>query len=94
MIVATYHPSRPLSARQTDIMRLLSRGYTRAQAASMLGVTASTVRTHLDMAIAKLGARSTTHAVAIYTAVSGESPWDNAMVTESTGGPAPITGLT
>jgi DNA-binding CsgD family transcriptional regulator/tetratricopeptide (TPR) repeat protein len=46
-----------LTARQVDVLRLLSRGYTNAQIASELVVSARTVDSHVAAVLAKLGAR-------------------------------------
>jgi DNA-binding CsgD family transcriptional regulator/tetratricopeptide (TPR) repeat protein len=46
-----------LTARQVDVLRLLSRGFTNAQIASELVVSARTVDSHVAAVLAKLGAR-------------------------------------
>lgn len=48
----------PLTARESDVLRLIARGFTSAQIASQLGVKATTVRTHTARLFGKLGARS------------------------------------
>ncbi len=46
-------------------MSLLAEGHTSAEAARALGVSEDTVQTHVRRSMAKLDARSRTHAVAI-----------------------------
>jgi len=53
-----------LTRRETDVIRELARGRSRAQAARALRISEHTLRDHLDSLRRKLGARSTTHAVA------------------------------
>jgi len=52
-----------LTARQVDVLRLLSRGYTNAQIAGELVVSARTVDSHVAALLAKLGARDRREAV-------------------------------
>jgi len=61
-------PSAPagqpsLTARQVDVLRLLSDGRSTAEIASMLGVTPITVRNHAQAAMDRLGARTRLEAV-------------------------------
>ena len=53
-----------LSPRETDTLRLLALGYSRAQAADALSISEHTLRVYLESARFKLGAANTTHAVA------------------------------
>ena len=53
-----------LSAREMDVMSLLSQGLRHKEMAERLGISVTTVRTHLERACAKLSANSRTEAVA------------------------------
>lgn len=55
---------RNLSPRETDTLRLLALGYSRAQASDALSISEHTLRVYLESARFKLGAANTTHAVA------------------------------
>lgn len=59
-----------LTARQVDVLRLLSQGRSTAEIASALGVQAVTVRNHAQAAMDRLGARTRLEAV-ILAARSG-----------------------
>jgi len=52
-----------LTAREVDVLRLLARGLTYAQAASELCMSVNTAATHLKNAYRKLGVRSAAGAV-------------------------------
>ncbi len=52
-----------LTAREADVLRLLARGCTYAQAAARLGMSAHTVRTHVKSAYRKLGVHTAAAAV-------------------------------
>lgn len=56
----------PLTARQRVILELLSEGLVAKQVARYMGVSVQTVKWHLTRIRRSLGARNTTHAVAIY----------------------------
>ena len=60
------HPC-PLSAREVDVLKGLSRGMVYKQIASELGLSTSTVRTHLHNIYGKLGAMDRAQAVLIAT---------------------------
>lgn len=67
---ADLDPDRPspcrLSARELEILELIAgEDLSGKQVAIRLGLSASTVRTHLANAAAKVGARNTLHAVVI-----------------------------
>ena len=57
-------PQKPLSPRETDTLRMLAMGYSRAQAADAMTISEHTLRVYLEGARNKLGALNTTHAVA------------------------------
>lgn len=52
-----------LTAREIDVLRLLSLGYTHASAASRLGLSAHTVTSHVKKIYAKLGVHAAGAAV-------------------------------
>jgi DNA-binding CsgD family transcriptional regulator len=52
-----------LTPRETDILRLISRGYTYARAAERLGLSAHTVASHIKKIYRKLGVHSAGAAV-------------------------------
>jgi DNA-binding CsgD family transcriptional regulator len=52
-----------LTARETEVLRLLARGRTYAQAAAELGMSAHTAATHVKNAYRKLDAHSAAAAV-------------------------------
>jgi HD-GYP domain-containing protein (c-di-GMP phosphodiesterase class II)/DNA-binding CsgD family transcriptional regulator len=55
----------PLSRRELQVLTLLARGASGDGAASALGLTPATIRTHLRTASSKLGAHTRAHAVAL-----------------------------
>jgi len=52
-----------LSPRETEILNAISRGYTYAETAKLMGVSATTVHTHLKRVYRKLSVNSKTEAV-------------------------------
>ena len=54
-----------LTRRQREILQLLANGESTTVAARELGLSEETVKTHIKNALARLGARNRTHAVAI-----------------------------
>lgn len=54
-----------LTRRQREILQLLANGGSTVAAARELGLSEETVKTHMKNALARLGARNRTHAVAI-----------------------------
>lgn len=54
-----------LTRRQREILQMLADGGSTANAAGRLGLSEETVKTHTKYALARLGARNRTHAVAI-----------------------------
>ena len=59
-----------LTARETDVLRLLTEGKANKQIAADLGIGENTVRTHVSSILAKLGMQSRTQA-ALYAAQIG-----------------------
>ena len=52
-----------LTAREADILRLIARGHTYAQAAARLGISLHTVAAHIKKAYRKLGVHSAAAAI-------------------------------
>lgn len=59
----TEAPATPLTRRETQVVELIAQGHTNARIAKRLGVQVSTVRTHVERLLEKLGARSRAEAV-------------------------------
>lgn len=59
------HNHPPLTAREQDVVRLVSRGYSAKQIALELAIAPRTVDSYLEHAKAKTGARNRNHLVAI-----------------------------
>ncbi|MEM0990952.1 MAG: LuxR family transcriptional regulator [Pseudomonadota bacterium] len=59
------HPTRPLSNREKDAVRLIADGLSRGKAAERLGISENTFRVYIDSARHKLGALNIPHAVAL-----------------------------
>jgi DNA-binding CsgD family transcriptional regulator len=57
------HPVPRLTSRQTDLLHLVAAGYTNTQIARRLGLSAGTVRTHLEHIYGRLQVSSRTAAV-------------------------------
>ncbi len=55
---------KSLSPRETDSVRMIALGYSRAQAADALSISEHTLRVYLESARFKLGAVNTTHTIA------------------------------
>jgi len=58
-------PSPELSARETEILRLIANGQTNKQIATRLGISEGTVRVHASNVFAKLGCSDRAQAVAV-----------------------------
>jgi DNA-binding NarL/FixJ family response regulator len=58
-------PQIPLTARQRELLRLVSEGMTNRQIASELGISESTVKNHLHHVFARLGVASRSQAIAV-----------------------------
>lgn len=59
-----------LSAREREVMHLLAHGLSSAEVAERLHISHPTVRTHLQNAMRKLGARTRAHAIGILAGTS------------------------
>ncbi len=57
-------PLAPLTARELECLRWVGAGHTDGQIAAMMGISTTTVKTHVDGARHKLSARTRAHAVA------------------------------
>ena len=57
--------ARPLSQREREVLRLLALGGDGPQIAAQLVLSPATVRTHVNNAMRKLGARTRAHAIAL-----------------------------
>jgi DNA-binding NarL/FixJ family response regulator len=53
----------PLTAREQEVLQVMTRGLPAEEAATRLGISPATLRTHLKHAMAKLGARNRVEAV-------------------------------
>jgi DNA-binding CsgD family transcriptional regulator len=69
-VTAVTLPSRRLTAREREVLRLVERGRTNSEIAWRLGIRRPTVARHLSNAMDKLGAESRTHAVVIHGATT------------------------
>lgn len=58
-------PAAVLTARETDVLRLVATGHSNKRAAAVLGIGESTVKTHLLKIFEKLGATDRTRAVTL-----------------------------
>jgi two-component system, NarL family, response regulator len=58
-------PATDLSARETEILRMIANGQTNKQIASRLGISEGTVRVHASNVFAKLGCSDRAQAVAV-----------------------------
>jgi DNA-binding CsgD family transcriptional regulator len=63
MMIGTLAEAAPLTPRESDVLRLIARGYTYAQVANRLGVSVHTVTSHIKSTYRKLGVRSGAAAV-------------------------------
>ena len=56
-----------LSDRESDILQLVTEGYTNVQIASLLSISKNTVKTHINNIFNKLGVNDRTQAAVIAT---------------------------
>jgi NarL family two-component system response regulator LiaR len=73
-VMATDRPEK-LSGRETDVLRLLARGYANKHIARDLDIAEKTVKTHVSSVLGKLGVQSRTQA-ALYAGRVGLVPLD------------------
>jgi two-component system response regulator DesR len=64
-LTAVRHPASPLTARETEVLRLTAEGAGAAEVARKLGLSAGTVRNYITSAMTKLDARNRVDAVRI-----------------------------
>jgi len=64
-LLGVRYEGTPLSQRERAVLRLIARGYTGPETAKKLHVSPTTVKTQLRVARARLGARTTAHAIGI-----------------------------
>lgn len=57
--------NNPLSIREQQILNLMKDGYYYKEIADKLGISIHTIKTHVRLAIARLGAKNSTHAIII-----------------------------
>ena len=68
MTMTRFDPPRSearITAREREVLQLVAEGYSTAEIARALWITEDTVRTHIKRTLARLGARTRAHAVAI-----------------------------
>lgn len=63
--MAVYFACDALTARETDVLRLVALGNSNRRVAQELGIAEETVKAHMSGLMAKLGANDRTHAVTI-----------------------------
>ncbi len=66
----------PLTEREREVMTLVASGLQSVDMGEHLSLSPDTVRSHVQNAMAKLGAHTRAHAVAI-ALVSGQITWEN-----------------
>lgn len=74
--IAERPPGARLSSREREVLQLLANGLSGEAVADALYLSGDTVRTHVRNAVAKLGAHSRAHAIAI-ALQTGEIGFDN-----------------
>ncbi len=56
-------PPDPLTAKETEVLRLMAGGYSNREIAEALGLSEGTVKNHVSVVLSKLGVRDRTRAV-------------------------------
>jgi NarL family two-component system response regulator LiaR len=69
-------PSEPLTRRETEVLRLVARGFSNDSIAGQLSVSEATVRTHMSNILSKLGLANRTQA-ALYALREGLATLDD-----------------
>lgn len=68
-------PRRPLTSREREVMTLVASGLQSADIAAQLVLSPETVKSHVHNAMARLGAHTRAHAIAI-ALVTGQIAWE------------------
>jgi DNA-binding NarL/FixJ family response regulator len=63
--IAEHMAEKPLSARETEVLRLIAAGHRNKSVANVLSITEDTVKMHVKNCMSKLSAHDRTHAVTI-----------------------------
>ena len=63
--IAEHMADKPLSERETEVLRLIAAGHRNKSVANVLSITEDTVKMHVKNCMSKLGAHDRTHAVTI-----------------------------
>lgn len=63
--IAEHMAEKPLSERETEVLRLIAAGHRNKSVAHVLSITEDTVKMHVKNCMSKLGAHDRTHAVTI-----------------------------
>jgi DNA-binding NarL/FixJ family response regulator len=63
---------KPLSARETEVLRMVARGLTNTEIADRLHVTVHAVKFHLAAVYRKLGVANRTEAAVVYLSAGSE----------------------
>jgi two-component system NarL family response regulator len=65
-LLQQHQPAKSLSKREAEILRQVTNGLSNKEIGLALGISASTVKNHLNNILAKLEAKDRTHAVMLY----------------------------
>ena len=64
-VITTVRSGPKVTRRELEVLALIAHGYSTKEIATALWITEETVRTHVRRLLARLGARTRAHAVAI-----------------------------